>query len=62
MKESIEKIIKVGFSRDPKKVFDEIESVCAEMIRKGWSLKDSCIEEGLGQVHLFFERDYKGQS
>jgi len=57
MKESFEKIIEVGFKKNPKKVFDEIEQVTAEMIRSGWSLRDSVMEDGLGYAHLFFERE-----
>ncbi len=57
MKECSERIIKVGFMRRPKKIFDEVERVAAEMIRNGWTLRDSCLEEGLGSIHLFFERD-----
>jgi hypothetical protein len=57
MKESLEKIIAVGFSRNPKKIFDEVEMVTADMIRQGWNLRDSVLEEGLGKIHLFFERD-----
>ena len=57
MKEQMEREIKVGFSRKPKEIFDEVESVSAEMIRKGWHLTATCIEEGLGSIHLFFERD-----
>ncbi|NLL12364.1 MAG: hypothetical protein GX267_03060 [Fibrobacter sp.] len=52
-----EKIVKIGFTRSPKAIFDEVESVTAEMIRQGWYLKDSCVEDGLGYVHLFFERE-----
>lgn len=57
MRLSAEKIVKIGFTRSPKAIFDEVESVTAEMIRQGWYLKDSCIEDGLGYVHLFFERE-----
>ena len=57
MKESAERIVKVGFSRKPKRVFDEVEAVTAEMIRLGWELRDTVLEEGLGSIHLFFERD-----
>ena len=57
MKQSTEKVVKVGYAKDPKKIFDEIELLSAEMIRQGWYLRDSLLEEGLGQVHLFFERD-----
>jgi hypothetical protein len=57
MKESAERIVKVGFSRKPKRVFDEVEAVTAEMIRQGWELRDTVLEEGLGSIHLFFERD-----
>ncbi len=57
MKECTEKIIKIGFIKSPKKVFDEIEFVTAAMIRDGWVLKDNCAEDGLGSIHLFFERE-----
>jgi hypothetical protein len=57
MKETIERIIKVGLKRDARKVFDEIESISAEMIRNGWELQESCLEECLGNVHLIFQRD-----
>ena len=57
MKECSERIVEVGFSKDPKAVFDEVESVSAEMIRQGWALNDSFIEDGLGKIHLFFERE-----
>lgn len=62
MKDSCEKVIKVGFSRNPKKIFDEVEAVSAEMIRQGWYLRDSVIEDGLGYVHLFFEREINENS
>ena len=57
MKECTERIIEVGFSREPKMIFDEVERVSAEMIRQGWGLNDSFIEDGLGYIHLFFERE-----
>jgi hypothetical protein len=57
MKECCEKIIRVGFSRNPKKIFDEIDQLTASMIRAGWELKDTCIEDGLENVHMFFEKE-----
>jgi hypothetical protein len=57
MKESAERVIKLGFRRNPKIIFDEVELVSAEMVRQGWGLKDTLIEEGLGNIHLFFERE-----
>ncbi|MBD3317356.1 MAG: hypothetical protein GF344_16330 [Chitinivibrionales bacterium] len=57
MKECAERIVKVGFRRSPRKVVDDVERVTAEMVRKGWELRDTCLEETLGNVHLFFERD-----
>jgi len=57
VKECVEKVITVGFVRDPKRIFDEIESVSAGMIREGWLLADTCLEDGLGKIHLLFERD-----
>jgi hypothetical protein len=61
MKESAEKIVRLGFRRNPKKVLDEVEMVSAEMIRQGWQLKDTLVEESLGNIHLFFERDVSAQ-
>lgn len=56
MKECTERVVMVGFKRSPKKVFDEIDSITASMIRDGWVLKESFTEDGLGRIHLFFER------
>ncbi|MCL2219161.1 MAG: hypothetical protein FWC23_04420 [Chitinispirillia bacterium] len=56
MKESAERSVKVGFTRSPKKVFDEVERVTAEMVRNGWVLTETVIEDGLAYMHLFFER------
>lgn len=57
MKECAERIIEVGFDRDPKLVFDEVEQITATMKRSGWELIDSFIEDGLGNIHLMFERN-----
>jgi len=57
MRECTERTISVGFTKKPRKVFDEIEMVTAEMVRAGWLLRDSLLEQGLGKIHLFFERD-----
>jgi hypothetical protein len=57
MKESAERIVKVGLHRNPKKVFDEVEAVTAQMKRDGWTLRDNIMEEALGKIHLFFERE-----
>jgi hypothetical protein len=57
MKEAAERIVKLGFTRNPKKVVDDVEMVTAEMVRQGWRLKETLVEEGLGNIHLFFERE-----
>jgi len=57
VRESAERTVKVGFSRSPKKVFDEIDLVTADMVRQGWVFTEGIIEDGLGFAHLFFERD-----
>ncbi len=57
MKECTERIVEVGFSRDAKLIFDEVEQVSADMIRQGWRLNDSFIEDSLGHIHLLFERE-----
>ena len=61
MKECTERIVNVGFSKDPKAVFDEVERVSAEMIRQGWTLDDSFVEDGLGKIHLLFEREISAE-
>lgn len=61
MKECTERIVNVGFSKDPKAVFDEVERVSAEMIRQGWILDDSFVEDGLGKIHLLFERKIRDE-
>ena len=62
MKECTERLVKIGFSRNPRRIFDEIESVTAAMVRDGWQLEDSCIEEGLGCAHLFFGRTVSSET
>ena len=57
MKESAECTVRVGFRRSPKKIFDEVDAVTAAMVREGWRLCDSVLEDGLGSIHLFFERE-----
>jgi hypothetical protein len=61
MKESLEKVIELGFRRKPKKILDEVELMTAEMARQGWCLKDTLIEESLGNIHLLFEREIGAQ-
>jgi hypothetical protein len=57
MKECAEHIVKVGLHRSPKKIFDDVEALTARMKRDGWTCRDSIMEEGLGKIHLFFERE-----
>lgn len=57
MKECIERIVMVGFRRNPRQIFDEVEEVSAEMIRQGWELTDTCLEDGMAYIHLMFERN-----
>jgi hypothetical protein len=57
MKECTERVVRVGFKKDPKKIFDKVDSITASMIRDGWRLMESCLEDGLANIHLFFERE-----
>jgi hypothetical protein len=57
MKEATERSITVGFRKKPKNIFNEIESTTASMVRDGWVLKETLMEDGLGKIHLFFERE-----
>ena len=57
MREVAERLVEVGFRRTPTEICDQIEFETAAMIRAGWKLSDAIMEESLGYVHLFFERD-----
>ncbi|ERP30849.1 hypothetical protein [Chitinivibrio alkaliphilus] len=57
MRESREYYIKVGFSRDAKDIFNEIEQVTARFIRAGWVLESAIVETSLEHITLFFERE-----
>jgi hypothetical protein len=57
MRENAERTIKVGLKRDAKTVFDEVDSITAGMIREGWRLNESFIEDSLGNIHLIFDRE-----
>jgi hypothetical protein len=57
MKETIERRVRVGLTRNARSVFDEIESVASKLLRDGWQLRETCFEDGLEYAHLFFERD-----
>jgi hypothetical protein len=59
VRETAERSVKVGFTKSPKKIFDEIERITAEMMRAGWTLCESVFEDGLGHAHLFFERELR---
>jgi hypothetical protein len=60
MQESAERVVEVGFKRRSKDVIDEVERMSAVMIRAGWTLSDTVMEENLGNIHLFFVRDIDG--
>ncbi|MBD3419948.1 MAG: hypothetical protein GF398_07525 [Chitinivibrionales bacterium] len=62
MKERTERIVKVGLKRTARKIFDDVEITTARMQREGWHLCDQILEESLGNMHLFFERDIQCQT
>jgi hypothetical protein len=49
--------IKVGLSREPKNIFDEIEQTTARFIRDGWRLKETITDDFLEYIDLLFVRD-----
>jgi len=49
--------IKIGFKREPKDIFDEIELVSARFIRNGYRLKETVMNDLLEYVDLIFVRD-----
>ncbi len=58
MKETTECTVKLGFRRKAMKVMDEVELLIARMKRNGWQFTESCIEDDLSKIHLFFERTF----
>ena len=62
MKETSEKVVRIVLKRNAKDIFDEIEFETAGMIRNGWLLSESVMEESLGNVHLIFERELLSSS
>ena len=57
VREFCEKRIEVGFERNAKNIFDEIESVTASLIRDGWTIEESTIDETMGFIDIIFFRD-----
>ena len=49
--------VKVGLSREPKDIFDEIEQATARFIRNGWRLKETITSDFLEYIDLLFVRD-----
>jgi hypothetical protein len=57
MLEMKEHRIKVGLSREPKDIFDEIEQVSARFIRDGFHLKETIMNDFLDYIDLLFVRN-----
>lgn len=57
MRECTEFQVKVGFDRQAKAIFDEVEQVSARYIREGWELESAIVDETFGHITLFFERE-----
>jgi len=49
--------VKIGFKREPKDIFDEIEQTTARFIRNGYFLKETVTNDFLDYVDLLFVRD-----
>ncbi len=57
MKERTEKIITLGFLREPDSVVGEIEKTAEKMAQQGWNFLHSQTDIDLRTISLFFERD-----
>ncbi len=62
MREYTEKRIEVGYDRNAKKVFDEIEYVTSQHIRTGWTIESTVLDETLEFIDLIFVRDINLES
>ncbi len=57
MKQFLEKEIKIGFTRSPENMINEIERICEQMNQEGWSFIRSVTDQILEKVTLFFEKE-----
>lgn len=57
MREYHEKRIEVGYDRNPKKIFDELDSFIAQLIRAGWKIEDTTLDESLGFIDIIYYRE-----
>ena len=57
MREYCERQIEVGFDRDSKKIFDEIEVESARLLRDGWVIENCVADDTLGYINLIFYRE-----
>ncbi|MCL1947623.1 MAG: hypothetical protein FWF51_10835 [Chitinivibrionia bacterium] len=49
--------VKIGFKREPKDIFDEIEQATARFIRQGYRLNETVTSDFLDYVDLLFVRE-----
>ena len=55
--EKTELTVRVGLKRKPKAIFDEIDCISAAMIRDGWSMHESFLDDSFSAVRLIFKRE-----
>ena len=52
-----EVVIKIGLIKNPHKILTVVEKTILRMHKEGWNVSDTCIEDTLECMHLFFEKE-----
>lgn len=58
MKEIIERVIELGFEKDPEKLVTRIEEVALEMRAQKFYFVKSQVDRSFERMTLFFEREF----
>jgi len=49
--------ISVGFDRDPKLIFDELDREIARLFREGWNVEDTILDQTLEYFDIICYKD-----
>ena len=49
--------IEVGYSRAAKPIFDELDQTVAKLIREGWIVESTNIDDTLGHIDIIYYRE-----
>lgn len=58
MKEIVERVIEMGFQKEPEKLVAKIEALALEMKAKGYYFVESKVDRNFDSMTLFFMREF----